>query len=117
MSCIEHPGRANNKGYIARPYQGKMEGVHRIAWMEVNGSIPAGLEIDHVCRNRRCVNVAHLRLVTHRENLLFGDTLVGRQAMQTHCIHGHAFDADNTYTDKQGKRHCRACDRERHRKR
>lgn len=112
--CEVHPGVPNNKGYIARPFGGRMEQVHRIAWIKANGPIPAGLEIDHVCRNRACANVAHLRLVTHRDNLLASEnTLAGKNARKTRCANGHSFDAENTHTDKQGKRHCRACDRQR----
>jgi hypothetical protein len=111
-SCQLHPGRPNNTGYVARWLDGRMEQVHRIAWIEANGPIPSGLEIDHLCGNRACINVAHLRLVTHRQNLIASpNTLAGRNARKTHCLRGHPFDSDNTYVSKQGKRSCRACRR------
>lgn len=115
--CVIHPGRPNNKGYVSRKFGGRMEGVHRIAWIEAHGPIPPGMEVDHVCKQRACVEVSHLRLLTHRENLLAGDTIVARNARKTHCSNGHPFDAVNTYVDRQGKRKCRTCNRNARRKR
>jgi len=113
--CQIHPGRPNNKGYVSRPYEGRMEGVHRIVWMELIGPIPPGHEIDHECGNRACVEIEHLRLVTHRQNLMLGNTIVAANAAKTHCPQGHPYDAANTYTSKQGKRQCRTCNRQRRR--
>lgn len=73
------------------------------------GPIPGGLELDHLCRVRRCVNPDHLEPVTHAENVRRASSA------QTHCRHGHPYDEANTYIDGVGKRHCRTCDRERHR--
>jgi hypothetical protein len=113
--CDIHPGKPNNKGYVQRRFQGRMRGVHEIVWIEANGPIPVGYEVDHTCGNRACRELTHLRLLTHRANLLASpNTLAGSNARKTHCVNGHLFDAANTYTTKQGKRHCRACDRERH---
>ncbi len=86
--------------------------AHRLAYEMAHGAIPDGLELDHLCRNRGCVRPDHLEPVTHRENLLRGDGIPGRRARQTHCIHGHPFDAANTAI-RRGCRECRACNTER----
>lgn len=83
--------------------------AHIVAYELWIGPIPEGLQIDHLCRVRDCFNPDHLEAVTHRENLLRGDTVVALNAVKTHCIHGHFFDESNTYIDKYGKRHCRKC--------
>lgn len=76
----------------------------------------AGLEIDHLCKNRLCVNPAHLELVTHRENWLRSDAPSVANATKTHCVHGHPFDAVNTGTqwnkrDRAMMRYCKECRR------
>lgn len=81
--------------------------VHRFAWELLVGPIPDGLDIDHLCRNRRCVKPSHLEPVTRRENLLRGVGVVATRAKQTHCKHGHTL-AD-AYINKRGNRDCRTC--------
>ena len=80
-----------------------------MAYIYAVGEIPDGLSIDHLCRNRRCCNPAHLEAVTNRENLLRGPTTqASRNAVKTHCINGHEFTEANTYYRKDG-RTCRTC--------
>jgi hypothetical protein len=85
--------------------------VHRIAWELERGQIPEGLEIDHLCRTRMCVNIRHLALVTHAENNRRGMGLVGINSRKTHCPAGHPYDEANTYRapGSPNDRHCRAC--------
>lgn len=111
--CKPWTGPIDAKGYGRGP--GHHQLAHRVAYELEHGPIPEGLEIDHLCRNRSCVEVTHLEAVSHRENLLRGDTLPGINARKTRCVHGHPFNNANTHIDREGKRHCRACDRERHR--
>lgn len=82
--------------------------AYRAFYLEVVGKVPPGLELDHRCRNRLCVNPAHLEVVTHRTNSLRGNNPCSRNAAKTHCINGHPFNGDNLAIYKRG-RHCRAC--------
>ncbi len=68
------------------------------------GKPPAGLTIDHLCRNRSCVWPEHLEAVTLVENIRRGGNTI-----KTHCIHGHPLDEANTYIYGAGKRQCRQC--------
>jgi hypothetical protein len=86
--------------------------AHRWAYEYVAGKVPTGLELDHLCRNKRCVNPAHLEAVTRRENMARWAKFV------THCVHGHLYTAENTSwrKDANGRRRyrcCRACARAR----
>lgn len=101
-------------GVIGRDGYGKFRGTsaQREVYQALVGLIPDGLELDHLCRNRSCVNPAHLEPVTHRENgarsPLWGGTI---NSAKTHCKRGHPFDAANTYRVR-GRRSCRACNAE-----
>lgn len=88
--------------------------AHRFAYSLWHGPAPAGLDIDHLCRNRGCVNPAHLRAVSRRENVLCGEGHTARNASKTHCPRGHAYSEENTYAHR-GSRHCRECCRARRR--
>lgn len=114
------PARAKcGYGQFALVVDGRRRTVraHRFSYELLVGPIPEGLEPDHLCRVPLCVNPAHLEPVTHRENMLRGNTFAAMQAAVIECPQGHLYDEANTYVDSQGKRHCRACDRERHRRR
>jgi len=111
----------NGLGYGIFTRHKKRWYAHRLSYTMLVGPIPEGLVIDHLCRNPGCVNPKHLEPVTHRENCLRGESFCAKQARRTHCPQGHEYTPENTYLYKRvhGKtmRHCRACNRERSRKR
>jgi hypothetical protein len=87
-------------------------GAHRVFYEKAIGPIPEGLVIDHLCRNRGCVNPDHLEPVTVGENNRRGFGASGINARKTHCVRGHDLtDPGNIYTPPGGGRECRACRR------
>ncbi|WP_310773651.1 HNH endonuclease signature motif containing protein [Mycobacterium sp. Z3061] len=91
--------------------------AHRFLYELWHGQpVPDGLVIDHLCRNRRCVNPLHIEAVTQRVNVLRGRGPSALNAKKTHCSAGHVYDTENTRVYR-GQRHCRACDRVRQRRR
>lgn len=112
--CWQWIGYISKEGYARiKISHTQVYGAHRIAYDLFVGPVPTGLEIDHLCRNRACVNPAHLEAVSHRTNMLRGEGVGAENARKTHCIHGHEFTVENTYFRPDGKRDCRACIRAR----
>lgn len=87
---------------------GAMVQAHRWAYEHFVGSVPSDLEIDHVCRNRSCVNPAHLEAVTHVVNVRRG-AAGAHMSARTHCPAGHQYSEANTYQHPQNGRQCRVC--------
>lgn len=85
------------------------ENAHRIAYRLTVGPIPDGLQLDHLCRNRACVNPQHLEPVTVRDNVLRGVSTAASRARQTHCKRGHELSGANLRIDGRGFRRCNAC--------
>ena len=64
-----HSGNGRGGGYPRMSLDGQTVAVHRVMYIQINGYVPSKKQIDHVCRNRCCVNPAHLEMVTHKENI------------------------------------------------
>lgn len=109
--CWEWLGARDQKGYGGVSVGRKRLKAHRYIYEMLKGFIPKGLELDHTCRNRACVNPEHLEPVTHKENMIRAIPF----RIKTHCKHGHEFTEENTYTH-YGRRQCRICNANRTRK-
>ena len=105
--CWPWLGGITTSGY-GRFWNGEREvAAHRFAYEIHNGLIPDGKELDHLCRNRACVNPSHLEPVDHRTNVLRGESHVAAHAAKPCCPRC----GDGYETDARGGRFCRPCRR------
>jgi hypothetical protein len=102
-SCWEWTASKTRDGYGQFSIDGQTRKAYRVVYELFYGPVPEGLTIDHLCRNRGCVNPNHLEAVTHAENMGRG-----AWALKTHCPRGHLYDDENTRWHR-GRRFCIAC--------
>jgi hypothetical protein len=119
--CWIWGGSTNSGGYGQMQFNKRNAPAHRVSYILAGKTIPEGFDLDHLCRNRWCVNPDHLEPVTRSENVKrgIGRELAGqRQASKTHCPRGHLYAGENlpAYTRPTTgtvHRHCVACKRAR----
>lgn len=113
--CWDWTGHIGKNGYAYACYNGKGTTAYRAAWMHLIGPIPEGYEVDHLCKNPKCVNPRHLEPVPPYVNNMRSNSPASLAAKKTHCIRGHPFSFENTaiIRRKRGKsdRRCKICHR------
>jgi hypothetical protein len=126
MTCLELlPARlrakihVHNDCWICGGDPTRYTRYHRLVYELLKGPIPAGLQLDHLCRVRACINPDHLEAVTCKQNIqrglsgYFGEKYKGQGARpwrkKTHCKYGHRYEGYNLIIDYKGKRVCRTC--------
>lgn len=115
--CWQWHGAKSEKGYGSFSFMGRALPAHRVAYVLWKGRVLAGLQVDHICNNRACVNPAHLQLVTDHQNKILGKI---RRLRATHCPNGHELSEDNLVSwrlKSSGFRGCLTCQRETDRER
>ena len=111
--CWNWNGSLTAGGYGKFYNSGKLYLAHRVSFKIKNGFISNELQIDHICKNRKCVNPDHLRQVTAKINTTENSNSVSAiNKAKTHCINGHEFTKENTRLRKNGKE-CIICERKR----
>lgn len=103
-----------SKGYggIHVPSLKKTPRAYRFLYEALVGPVPDGLHLDHVCRNRACINPDHLEPVTLVENVMRGESFSAKNAKKTSCNNGHPYTPENTYVLGDGSRKCKTCSKE-----
>lgn len=109
--CWQWIGTIDTKGYGEYTVQGKQTKAHRLVYENYTGQkIDSKLCIDHLCRNRACVNPEHMEIVTLGENIIRGNSIQARNKRKDKCKNGHLFDEKNTYIRPDGTgRSCYEC--------
>lgn len=109
--CVLWLGTVSRGGYSMLSVGGRPTYGHRAAYEAVNGPIPGGLDLDHLCRVRSCINPRHLEAVTRKVNCLRGISLPAQNSRKTHCLRGHPIDRVHRVHGRVIGRVCSECNR------
>ena len=111
--CWRWTAAVNGDGYGRIGYGGRGCSMmaHRASWQVHGKEVPDDMELDHLCKNRWCVNPDHLEAVPHKVNVLRGASIATRYSARTHCDAGHPFAGENLILRSDGGRGCRICTR------
>jgi hypothetical protein len=104
--CWVWTASRDKNGYGRFGYEGTTRFAHRVAYELLVEPIPPGLVIDHLCRNKSCVNPDHLETVPWGENIRRGDLWMYKV---THCPQGHPLDGKAKGRAGRSRRYCRVC--------
>lgn len=109
--CVVSTRHLNEDGYRESKFNGFYVGMaHRIVYMAAGHVIPDGMTIDHTCLTRSCLNVAHMEVVTLRENIDRALRRRHQEIAERGCSNGHPWTTASTYLYR-GTRYCRTCNR------
>jgi hypothetical protein len=115
--CWTWTGSRIHNGYGKVKVNGLQVVSHRASYEALVGPIPDGMQLDHLCRNRACINPDHLEPVSKRENLLRGIGPTAVNAAKSACVRGHLLSGDNVRivvgASGHDTRRCRQCERDR----
>lgn len=111
LECWPWTASLNDGGYGQIYMDGRPHRAHRVAYELLRGEIPAGLQLDHLCRVRSCVNPWHLEPVTNEVNTERGELRLVIRPPRAECPSGHPYSPENTRIDPEGYRRCRTCER------
>jgi hypothetical protein len=99
-------------GYAMLRVQGRMVRLHRTVYEQLVGPVPSGLEIDHLCRVRCCLNPEHMEPVAKRVNILRGEGACAVHARKVTCVRGHPLSGENLEIEGGKFRRCKQCRRD-----
>lgn len=107
--CWLWTGSISSNGYAKAAMKRAMVLPHRVFYEHFKGVIPQGIQIDHLCKVRHCVNPIHLEAVTAAENNRRSTSPSALNGRKANCHRGHALTGPNLYTTPDGRRQCKAC--------
>lgn len=110
--CWEWIGAKTAEGYGTAVVSYKQTSAHRHLYQSVHGLLPKNIQLDHLCKNKGCVNPKHLEPVTAHENLMRSDSMSAINNRKIQCINGHEFSENNTYyrwRKNRRERDCKTC--------
>lgn len=109
--CWTWKAGLDSDGYGAFWFDGKTLSASRFSLSLIGTDIPLGMQPDHLCKVKKCINPSHLEVVTPRQNVLRTDSPPALNARKTHCSNGHPLSGDNLYQQGTRRRVCITCRR------